>query len=92
MARLLCYSLRVLQSYEHYERLEGTAGRQPSEGRGLESDAEDDSEHDEDGESDSDGGSNCDSGCDAQPVVNVFKDVRKLYPWQSSQKDLLRPS
>jgi hypothetical protein len=90
MARLLCYSLRVLQSCEDSERLEGAADRQPNEGRGLESDAEDDAEDDsedgEDGEGDSDG----DSGFNTQPVVDVFKDARKLYPWQSRQKDLLR--
>jgi superfamily II DNA helicase RecQ len=87
MARLLCYSLRVLQSCEDSERLEGTVDHQPSEGRGLESDAEDDSEHDEDSEGDSDSG----SYSDTQPViVDVFEDARRLYPWQGRQKDLLR--
>jgi hypothetical protein len=84
MARLLCYRLRVLQSCEDSERLEGTLDHQSSEGRGSESDTEDDSEHDED--SDGDGGSDS----DIQPVVDVFKDARRLYPWQGRQKDLLR--
>jgi hypothetical protein len=86
MARLLCYSLRVFQSCEDSERLEGTADHQLSEGRGSGSDTEDDSEYDEDSEGESDGG----SGSDTRPVIDVFKDARKLYPWQGRQKDLLR--
>jgi hypothetical protein len=86
MVRLLCYSLRVLQSCEDSETLEGTVDRQLSEGRGLESNAEDDSEHDEDSEGYGDG----DSDSDTRPVVDVFKDARRLYPWQGRQKDLLR--
>jgi hypothetical protein len=67
----------VLQSYEDSERLEGTVDHQPSEGRGLESDTEDDSEHDEDSEGDSDSS----SYSDTQPVIiDVFKDARRLYP------------
>jgi hypothetical protein len=76
MARLLCYSLRVLQSYEDSKRLEETVDYQPSEGRGSESDAEDDSEQDENSEGDSESG----SYSDIQPViVDVFKDARRLY-------------
>jgi hypothetical protein len=87
MARLLCYSLRVLQSCEDSERLEGTVDHQPSEGRDSESDVEDDSEHDEDSEGDSESG----SYSDTHPVIiDVFKDARRLYPWQGRQKDLLR--
>lgn len=86
MARLLCYSLRVLQSCEDSERLEGTVDYQPSEGRDSESDAEDDSEDDEDSE----GGGDGDSDSDIQPVVDILKDARRLYPWQGRQKDLLR--
>jgi hypothetical protein len=87
MARLLCYSLRVLQSCEDSERLEGTVDHQPSEGRDSESDVEDDSEHDEDSEGDSESG----SYSDTYPVIiDVFKDAHRLYPWQGRQKDLLR--
>lgn len=70
MARLLYYSLRVLQSCEDSERLEGTAD-------GQESDVGNDGEYAEDDEEirsdESDFGS--------QPVVDVFKDARRLYPW-----------
>jgi hypothetical protein len=75
MVRLLCYSLRVLQSYEDSEMLEGTVDRQLSEGQGLESNTEDDSKHDEDSEGYSDG----DSDSDIRPVVYVFKDACRLY-------------
>jgi hypothetical protein len=75
IARLLCYSLRVLQSCEDSKTLEGIVDRQLSEGRGLESNAEDDSEHDEDSEGYGDG----DSDSDIRPVVDIFKDARRLY-------------
>jgi hypothetical protein len=76
MARLLCYSLRVLQSCEDSERLGGTVDHQPSESRGLERDSEDNSEHDKSSEDDGDGGSDSDT----EPVINVLKDARRLYP------------
>jgi hypothetical protein len=68
--------LRVLQSYEDSKRLEGILDHQPSKGRGLEGDAEDDSEYDEDSEGDGDGGSDSDI---QSVVVNIFKDARRLY-------------
>jgi hypothetical protein len=50
---------------------------QLSEGRGSESDTEDDSEQDENSKGDSESG----SYSDTQPViVDVFKDARRLYP------------
>jgi hypothetical protein len=51
----------VLQSYEDSERLEETVDYQPSEGRGSESDVEDDSEQDENSEGDSESGSYSDT-------------------------------
>lgn len=93
MARLLCYSLRVLQSCEDHESSEqAEAGSRERNGsRGEESGTEDDS----DGESDRDSSSNSDSDSDgnmdagSEPAIDVFRDARKLYPWQGRQKELL---
>ncbi|TLD04190.1 hypothetical protein E2P81_ATG10544, partial [Venturia nashicola] len=87
MARLLCYSLRVLQSCEDSERLESTADEQDTDTDSRNEYAEDDegeSGRERENESDDDG----DFG--SQPAVDVFKDARRLYPWQDGQKDLLR--
>ena len=83
MARLLCYSLRVLQSCEDHESSEqAEAGSRERNGsRGEESGTEDDS----DGESDRDSSSNSDSDSDgnmdagSEPAIDVFRDARKLY-------------
>jgi hypothetical protein len=53
MARLLCYSLRVLRSCEDSERLEGTADGQENESRGRESEAGDNSDYAKDNEGES---------------------------------------
>ena len=86
MARLLCYSLRVLQSCEYCERSEvaEVGSQQQSNSGGEESGTEDDSDSDGDGDSDS----NAEAG--AEPAIDVFRDARKLYPWQGRQKELLR--
>lgn len=86
MARLLCYSLRVLRSCDDSERLGESEGGDNIEESDNESGSE--SHYESDKESDSDGESN--SRLDSQPVVDVFKDARKLYPWQGGQKELLR--
>jgi superfamily II DNA helicase RecQ len=96
MARLLCYSLRVLRSCEDSERLRGTADGQETESRGRESEAGDNSDYAEDneGESEREGEGEReiedDSDFGSQPVVDVFKDARRLYPWQGRQRDLLK--
>ena len=61
MARLLCYSLRVLQSCEDSERLEGTVDYQLGTGRGLESGTEEDSECNKESDGDGDSDSSSDS-------------------------------
>ena len=87
MARLLCYSLRVLQSCEDSERLLETAEGQESEAGNNSDYAEDnESESEREGERESED----DGDFGSQPVVDVFKDARRLYPWQERQKDLLR--
>ena len=83
MARLLCYSLRVLQSCEDHESLEQAevGSRERNGSRGEESGTEDDS----DGESDRDSSSNSDSDSDSnvevgsEPAIDIFQDARKLY-------------
>jgi superfamily II DNA helicase RecQ len=87
MARLLCYSLRVLQSCEDSERLQGTAEGQESEA-GNNSDYAEDNEGESEREGERESEDDDDFG--SQPVVDVFKDARRLYPWQDRQKDLLR--
>lgn len=95
MARLLCYSLRVLQSCEDHESLEqaeaGSRGQNGS--RGEESSREDDSDRESDGDEDisrsSDGGIDSNVEADAESAIDVFRDARKLYPWQGRQKELL---
>ena len=88
MARLLCYSLRVLQSCKDCEGLEvAEAGsqRQGASG-GEDSDTEDDSDRDRDRDGDRDSGSNGDDDSDSnveagtEPAIDVFRDARKLYP------------
>jgi hypothetical protein len=86
MARLLCYSLRVLQSCEDGEKLESTAESESNDSQGSESEKDDGSEQDEDYEDESDGGARSDTPA----VVDVFKDARRLYPWQGQQKELLK--
>jgi hypothetical protein len=84
MARLLCYSLRVLQSCEDCERSEvaEVGSQRQSDSRGEESSAEDDSDGDSDRDSsnngDDDSGSNVEAG--TEPAIDVFRDARKLYP------------
>ena len=90
MARLLCYSLRVLQSCENYERLEEVevGSQQQNNSRDEESGTEDDSDRDRDsdrdsgGDSDGDGDGDSDSNAEAgaEPAIDVFRDARKLYP------------
>jgi len=74
MARLLCYSLRVLQSCEDTGRSEEAADMQQGESESGESGAED-----KDGSvvgSDGEGGGADEGDSDAQAVVDVFKDAR----------------
>ncbi|KAL1581812.1 hypothetical protein WHR41_09647 [Cladosporium halotolerans] len=86
MARLLCYSLKVLQSCDDSERLCESEGGDNIEESDNESGSE--SHYESDRESDSDGESN--NRLDTQSVVDDCKDSLKLYPWQSGQKELLR--
>ena len=90
MARLLCYSLRVLQSCEDSEKLGETADKQAT----SEADKRSDYAIDDEGSSEreGEGGEGDDEDYDpgSQPVVDVFKDARRLYPWQDKQKDSLR--
>jgi hypothetical protein len=73
MARLLCYSLRVLQSCEDSEELESVIASDNS--RSLESDRDDRSDYGENYEDDSDSS----TGPDTPPVIDVFRDARRLY-------------
>ena len=77
MARLLCYSLRVLQSCEDSEKLGSVAEGELDDSRGSESDRDDGSEYDENCEGDSDSG----AGSNILAVIDIFKDARRLYPW-----------
>ena len=61
IAQLLYYSLRVLQSYEDSERLEGTVDHQLGTGRGLESSIEEDSKCNKESDSNSNSDSSSDS-------------------------------
>ena len=87
MARLLCYSLRVLQSCENYERLEDVevGSQQQNNSRDEESSMEDDSDRDRDsdrdsgGDGDGDGDSNSNAEAGAEPAIDVFRDACKLY-------------
>jgi hypothetical protein len=84
IVQLLCYSLRVLQSYENCESSEEVeAGSQEqNNSRDEESGTEDDSDRDSDRDSGSSSDSNSDSNveADAEPAIDVFRDARKLYP------------
>jgi hypothetical protein len=73
IARLLCYSLRVLQSCEDSEELESVIASDNS--RSLESDRDDRSDYGENYEDDSDSS----TGPDTPPVIDVFRDARRLY-------------
>jgi hypothetical protein len=75
MARLLCYSLRVLQSCENCESSEEVeaGSQQQNNSRDEESSTEDDGDRE----------------AIAEPAIDVFRDARKLYPWQGRQKELL---
>jgi hypothetical protein len=90
MARLLCYSLRVLQSCEDSEKLGETVEEQAT----SEADERSDYATGEEGSSEREGeggeGDDEDYDSGSQPVVDVFKDARRLYPWQDTQKDSLR--
>jgi len=75
MSRLLCYSLRVLQSQREQET-------QHDEGIGsASSDESADDRRSED--------SVVDEGYGSQAGIDVFKDARRLYPWQGRQRQLL---
>jgi hypothetical protein len=79
-ARLLCYCLRVLESVEN-----STAEMDPDE----------QTESDEDSEDiiSNDGGESMNSGTHnggAETVTDVFKDARRLFPWQDKQKELAK--
>jgi hypothetical protein len=88
LARLLCYSLRVLHSYKEHERLRALADAQslgdvdkrsnyiPSDDSGS--------------EGESDNGDNDDSDFDLQRVVDMYEDARRLHPWQGEQRHLLK--
>jgi hypothetical protein len=75
IARLLCYSLRVLQSCENCESSEEVeaGSQQQNNSRDEESSTEDDGDRE----------------AVAEPAIDVFRDARKLYPWQGRQKELL---
>jgi hypothetical protein len=90
MARLLCYSLRVLQSCEDSEKLGETVDEQATSEADERSDrsTNDGGSGEQEGEGGEGDSEDYDSG--SQPVVDVFKDARRLYPWQDKQKDLLR--
>jgi superfamily II DNA helicase RecQ len=93
MARLLCYSLRVLQSCEDSEKLEETAGERASEADDRSEYAQDNEasgEREREGEDGDDSEDDCDDSSGSQPTVDVFKDARRLYPWQDRLKDSLR--
>ncbi|TKA75572.1 hypothetical protein B0A55_07939 [Friedmanniomyces simplex] len=82
MARLLCYSLRVLQSDRDRRQSE------EAESEAVISDSMGDEDDDDHSSSSS---SSCEDDEDyrSEPVVDVFKDARRLYPWQGRQKELL---
>ena len=88
LARLLCYSLRVLHSCEEHEKLEVLADGQPP------SDVDETSNYipndDSIGTGESDSHDSEDEDFDSQPVVDVYEDARRLYPWHSEQRHLLR--
>ena len=70
-SRLLCYSLRVLDStVEEERRGDGTDS----------SDSSDDGSSEDDVEG---------KDTESEAYVDIFKDARRLYPWQGRQKELL---
>ena len=78
-ARLLCYSLRVLESEE-------TTADQDGEGS-----TSDDSSSAADSDEDSEDSTESERGFSyPPPSTDVFKDARRLFPWQGEQKDLLK--
>jgi hypothetical protein len=88
MARLLCYSLRVLQSCEDGEKLGETADEQATSEADERSDYATGDERSSEREDEGDEGDEHDPGSPA--AVDVFKDARRLYPWQDKQRDSLR--
>ncbi|KAK5162703.1 uncharacterized protein LTR77_011238 [Saxophila tyrrhenica] len=73
-SRLLCYSLRVLQSIRDKE------GRKDACDSPGESDSSSSSSSDSDSK---------DEGHGCETAVDVFEDARRLYPWQGRQQELL---
>jgi hypothetical protein len=99
MARLLCYSLRVLYSCEEHEKLgtlsdkqlsrhvDETSNRTPSD---VDETSNYISSHKPSSKEESDGYDSVDDDFDLQPVVDMYKDARRLYPWQGEQRHLLK--
>ena len=82
MSRLLCYSIRVLKSLEDQDRLvESEQAESASSSSESTSGSGDDTETDTHAENASSASS---------IVVDVFKDARRLYPWEGQQKQLLQ--
>jgi hypothetical protein len=79
-ARLVCYCLRVLEDSEH-----STAEISPDEQ--TESDEDSDATVSSDGEEASEGETH---GRELETAADVFKDARRLFPWQGRQKELAR--
>jgi hypothetical protein len=79
-ARLLCYCLRVLESVEN-----GTAEMSPDEQ--TESDKDSEEIISEDGGEVTNGRTH---DREAGTVTDVFKDARRLFPWQDKQKELAK--
>jgi superfamily II DNA helicase RecQ len=79
-ARLVCYCLRVLEDSEH-----GTAEMSPDEQ--TESDEDSDATISDDGEETSEGEMH---SRELETAADVFKDARRLFPWQGRQKELAR--
>jgi hypothetical protein len=88
MARLLCYSLRVLHSREEHERVRDIADEQ------LSDDADEGSNYvpsdDPGSDRESDGRDSDNEDFHVQHVVDVYKDARRLYPWHGDQRHLLK--
>ena len=85
--------LQSCEDCEGSEVAEVGSQRQSASG-GEESDTEDDRDRDSDrdrgGDGDGDDDSNSNVEVGTEPAIDVFRDARKLYPWQGRQKELLR--